>query len=112
MHVYTHGRELERQKYPTRSRTTRIDQPIGISQLYELRCQDDRSAHQGYKYSIIGTDETAYAWNDFGIREGLMSHQWRDELEELMELSRGDGNKLLAAKLEEQTRHRYRERFA
>ena len=111
-YVYSVGRDVERRKYPHQHRSTRTDQTVGLAELYELRCQNDRSSGQGYSYSIIGVDETARSWNDFGIREDLMSQQWRDELDRLMVLPRGDGNKLLAAKREAHERKYRTNRFA
>ena len=112
-HVYTYGREAARQKYPSRVRTTEVDKPIGLSQLYQLRCSNDRSKEDptAYQYGVIGVDDTARAWNEFGIFEGFMTHTWRDELERLMDLSRADGQKLLAAKKDEQMRREMNTRF-
>ena len=110
-YVYVTGRDIERRKYPHRNRSTRIDQSVGLAELYELRCQNDRSGGYSFTYGVIGVDEAARAWNDFGIREELMTQQWRDELDRLMVLPRGDGNKLLATKREEQERRNLKHRF-
>ena len=112
-HVYSYGREAARLKYPRRARATEVDKPIDLAQLYGLRCKNDRSKDDptAYQYSVIGVDETARVWNNFGVYEGLMTHPWRDELERLMDLPRGDAHKLLAAKREEQTRREVNTRF-
>ena len=110
-HVYSYGRDAERTSYPSRNRATEVDQPIGLSQLYKIRSENDRKGKDAFKYDIIGIDTTCRAWNTFGIQEGLMTHAWRDELERLMVLPRADGNKLLAAKADKQARERMAARF-
>ena len=110
-HVYSYGRDAERNNYPNRRRATAVDQPIGLAQLYQIRSDNDRKDKNAFKYGIVGVDTTCNAWNNFGIYEGLMTHPWRDELERLMMLSRGDGNKLLAEKATRQARERMAARF-
>ena len=89
-----------------------LDCAIGLSQLYQIRSSNDRNGPNDFKYGIIGVDTTVNSWNQFGIYEGLMTHQWRDELERLMILPRGEGNKLLADKADRQARAKMASRFA
>ena len=110
-HVYTFGRDAERHRYPNRQRATAVDQPIGLAQLYQIRSSNDRKDPNAFKYDVIGVDATVSAWNSFGIQEGFMTHGWRDELERLMMLPRGEGNKLLADKADRQAREQMASRF-
>ena len=88
-----------------------MDQPVGLAQLYELRCRNDNQGEHGYMYSVIGVDETVNFWNQYGVTEGLMTHGWRDELDRLMILPRSEGNKLLAEKEANAQRRRFENRF-
>ena len=88
-----------------------MDQPVGLAQLYDLRCRNDNQGVHGYLYSVIGVDEVVSFWNTYGITEGLMSHAWRDELDRLMVLPRSEGNKLLADKETKAQQKRLENRF-
>ena len=87
-------RRKDRQNFPPRQHTTQIDEPVGLAQLWNLRCSVDSPAH-GYAYSTIGGDSHIDEWVNFGIAEGILTHEYRDKLDRFMNMSRSDANQWL-----------------
>ena len=91
-------RRKDRQNFPPRSHTTQIDEPVGLPQLWDLRCSLD-AASNGYAYSTIGGDSHIEEWVNFGIQEGLLTHEYRDTLDRHMNMSRAKANQWLMERL-------------
>ena len=109
-YCYSEMRNQDRRVFPARGRTSQTDESVGLSQLWDLRCSRD-SAANGYAYSTIGRDQHIDAWVDFGIEEGLLSHDHRDKLDRFMNMGRGEANHWLMEKLDENARNQLDRRF-
>ena len=76
-----------------------MDLPVDLPGLYMLRVGNDNQETDGYAYGVIGVDSHINDWNVFGVDNGLMPHSWRDELDQLMILPRGEANRMLMDRL-------------
>ena len=93
--------DLERQLIVRQSRAESTSDLVDLAQLHRLRLDNDTPIQGGFSYAAVGSNQFVDTWVDFGVREGLLSHQWRDDLDYYMELGRGEANKILLDFLQE-----------
>ena len=72
-----------------------ISDLIDLGQLHRLRLENDTPVSGGFSYAAVGSNQWVNTWIDLGVREGLLSHSWRDELDRCMDMGRGEANRIL-----------------
>ena len=86
----------ERQLYRPEPSNRSINDTIDLGQLYDLRLADFPA------YAVLGSHQLTDQWIDHGVEQGLLPHDWRDEIDLALTMDRSDANRLLLGLLQDE----------
>ena len=88
-YAYDRMSRTERRLYKHEPRSQSLKDTIDLGHLYDLRLADFPA------YAVLGSHQLTDQWLEYGVEQGLLPHDWRDEIDLLLEMDRADANRLL-----------------
>lgn len=94
-YTYKKLRGFEQTRYLRCDRPRRIDDPVDPWHLRQIRLGADNPNFDGFSYKNLGDETFVDEWIDYGLQQQFYTHNWLDEIDQLLLFTRQEANEAI-----------------
>ena len=94
-YCYKKLRGFEQTRYLRCDRPLRIDDPVDPWQMRQIRLGADNPNFDHFSYRNLGDETFVDEWIEYGLQQGYYNHNWLDEIDQLLLLTRAEANEAI-----------------
>ena len=94
-YCYQRLRAFERVRYLNQPTPNLIDDLVDPWRLHSIRMGNDFPESTGYSYRNVGDESFVQEWIDYGLNQQFFTHEWLDEVDQILLLTRAEANEAI-----------------